>query len=120
LPIAYPHTLQSRKLEKFTLQANLTAWRSRQIPRDEVEKLKDRIDELESENDALQDQIDSISDIISGEDEDDEGGRLTPACGSGWRKETSQVTDRRVRQRADECKPPGKTVLNYPSYFWAD
>jgi hypothetical protein len=83
-------------------------------------KLKDRIDELESENDALQDQIDSISDIISGEDEDDEGGRLTPGCGSGWRKETSQVTDRRLRQRADECRPPGKTVLNYPSYFWAD
>jgi hypothetical protein len=47
---------------------------SRQIPRDEVEKLKDRIDELESENDALQDHIDSISDIISGEDEDDDKG----------------------------------------------
>jgi hypothetical protein len=80
-------------------------------------KLKDRIDELESDNDALRDQIDSISDIISGEDEDDEGGRLTPACGSGWRQETSQVTDRRLRQRADECRPPG---LNCPSYFWAD
>jgi len=101
LPIAYPHTLQSRKLEKFTLQANLTAWKDLgKCPETKIEKLKDRIDELESENDALQDQIDSISDIISGEDEDDEGGRLTPACGSGWRKETSQVTDRRLRSKA--------------------
>jgi hypothetical protein len=32
------------------------------------------------------------------------GGRMTPACGAGWRKEAHQVTDRRLRQRAVECR----------------
>src|SRR5262245_38827038 len=31
-----------------------------------------------------------------------------PACGSGWRKEAHEVSDRRLRQRAVECRPVGK------------
>ena len=55
----------------------------------------------------VQDQVDSIAEIIEPEeDEDDEGGELTPACGAGSRKETHQVTDRRLRQQAVECRPP--------------
>jgi hypothetical protein len=84
------------------------------MPRNEVDRLKDRIDELESENEILQDQLDSISDIVSGGRRGRgrrRGGGPKPACGSGWRKEANQVTDLRLRQRANECRPAGKNCL---------
>ena len=79
------------------------------MPRQKTkEELEDRIDELEAENEALQDQVDSIADIIEGEEE---GGRLEPACDAGWCEEAHEVTDRRLRQRAVECRPAGEHCL---------
>jgi hypothetical protein len=73
-------------------------------------KLNDRIDELESENDALQDQIDSISDIISGEDEDHEGGktdaslRLRLASGNKpSHRSKAQTESRRMQTTWEDC-----------------
>jgi len=66
--------------------------------------MEDHIYELEAEKETLQDQVDSIADIIEGEEEDEDGGRLEPACSRGWRKEAHEVTDRRLRQRAVECR----------------
>src|SRR3990172_11487374 len=34
-----------------------------------------------------------------------------PACDAGWREEAHQVTDRRLRQRANECRPAGEHCL---------
>ena len=76
------------------------------MPRQKTrEELEDRIDELEAENE-LQDQVDAIADIIEAEEDEDDEGETEPACGAGWRKEAHEVTDRRLRQRAVECRPP--------------
>ena len=75
------------------------------MPRQKTkEELEDRIDELEAENETLQDQIDSIQEII-GPERTTTRGTLAPACGAGWRKEVHEITDRRLRQRAVECRP---------------
>jgi len=76
------------------------------MPRQKTrEELLDRIDELEAENGNLQDQVVWIADIIEPEENDDEGGKLEPGCGASWRKEDDQITDRRSRRRANECRP---------------
>ena len=87
------------------------------MPRESVETLKDRIDELEAENESLSRirltdaRAARFHQSIGRRGGRRRGGRLAPACGAGWRKEAHEVTDRRLRQRAVECRPAGKHCL---------
>jgi len=86
LPIAYPHTLQSRKLEKFTLQANLTAWKDLgKCPETKLKNSKTGSTNSNPKTMPCKTKLIPYRTSFPGEDEDDEGGktdaslRLRPA-----------------------------------------
>lgn len=72
------------------------------------DELQDENEDLMDENEDLRSKLDEIQGVL---EEDEDEGVAGPACGTGWGKEAHEVTDRRLRQRAVECRPAGKHCL---------